>query len=54
MLVGEPSKAASQAEKEGEDKKDYKQYHRDVVHRPDQNDIYGEDDDEDNVDGEHD
>ena len=44
LLVGEPSKAARQGEEEGEDEEEDEQYHRDVVHRPDQGGCDGEDD----------
>ena len=43
LLVGEPSKAARQGEKEGEDEEEDEQYHRDVVHRPDRDGGDGED-----------
>ena len=43
LLVGEPSKGAGQGEKEGENQEEDEQYHRDVVHRPDQDDGDGED-----------
>ena len=46
LLVGEPSKGAGQGEKEGEDQEEDEQYHRDVVHRPDQDDGDVEDDQE--------
>ena len=39
ILVGAPSKAAGQAEKEGEDKENDEQYHRNVIHRPDVDNI---------------
>ena len=42
LLVGEPSKAARQGEKEREDEEEDEQYHRDVVHRPDQDGGDGE------------
>ena len=50
--MGEPSKGAGQGEKEGEDEEKDEQYHRDVVHRPDEDDGDGEYDAEDEVDGE--
>ena len=47
LLVREPSEGAGQGEEEGEDEEEDEQYHRDVVHRPeDQDDVDGEYDDD--------